>query len=230
MEPVRQTAGGSDALRPGQGLRRVPEGARRADVLQSDLPPAGVWRHAVSAAADVSSRDTGKPGGVTSGVVPERHHELIPAAGLTGCTLSERGAHGRSRRGVLPRHRVSSANTADLGVNAWCGGEGSRPPAPQSGWRRGHQAARQAVARQVHQGDGHWPGARGSRPRWSRPPDGVAPALQGRGGFLAAHGRSVWHCTGWCLHAAGSCPGCARAAGSTRSGRHNERRTPGLAF
>lgn len=136
----------------------------------------------------VSPRDTGRPGGVTSGTVPERHREHIPAAGLTGSTRSEPGAHGRSRWGVLPRHGVSLANTADLGVKAWCGGEGSRPPAPQSGWRRSPRAATETEARPGHQDDGHGSGqgapghgGQGHRTVWRRPSRGAAASWQRTG-------------------------------------------------
>lgn len=180
-EPGDRTAAGSRGCGQARIRGELPWGACRADVLQNDLPPAGVWRHAVSAAANVPSRDTGKPGGVTSGVVPERHHEHTPAAGLTGGTLSARGAHGRSRWDVPPRHGVSSANTADLEVNAWCGGEGSRPPAPQSWWASRRSGRERGRSRHDHQDDGHGPdtrapghGGQGHRTVFRRPSRGAA--------------------------------------------------------
>lgn len=89
---------------------------------------------------------------------------------------------------------------------------------------------RQTGARHGHQCDGHGPGTQGSRPRWSRPPDGMAPALQGRGSFLAAHGRSVWHCAGRRRHAAGSCPGCARLQARPAAGITTNEKLQGLRF
>lgn len=147
----------------------------------------------------VSSRDTGRDGGVTSATVPERHRELIPAAGLTGSTLSERGAHGRSHRGV-PRTTLGPlANTSDLEVNAWCGGEGSGPPAPQSRWASRLLAAtvglRPGIAintmdkRRARGAPGH--GGQGHRTVFRQPSRGAAASRQRTGAASgAARGRS----------------------------------------
>lgn len=180
----------------------------------------------------VSSRDTGRGGGVISATVPERHRELIPAAGLTGSTLSERGAHGRSHRGV-PRttHAVSLANTSDLGVNAWCGGEGSGPPAPQSRWASRHLAAtvglRPGIAintmgkRRARGAPGH--GGQGHRTVFRRPSRGTAAARQrtGAASGAARGGSGTRQDQG---------PGTGAGLQGGPAGELKDGRTPGLAF